>query len=96
MHTYGLGYELLGFKPTHVLLYALPRDGELNEAKPVLMRYDRDIAIQALARLTTLIDAAEIAGWPRIIEAQEKASPCWDCRDYEAMEAENFLNDITS
>jgi hypothetical protein len=96
MHTYGLGYELLGFLVTHVVLYALPRDGELNEAKPVLMRYDRDIAIQALARVTTLIDAAEIIGWPKLIELQDKASPCWDCRDYEAMEAEGFLSDITA
>jgi hypothetical protein len=96
MHTYGLGYELLGFLVTHVVLYALPRDGELNEAKPVLMRYDRDIAIQALARVTTLIDAAEIIGWPKLIELQDKASPCWDCQDYEALEADGFLTDITA
>lgn len=96
MHTYGLGYELAGFHPTHVLLFALPRDGEIWEAKPVLMRYDRNVAIQALARLQTLIDAAEVIGWPETIAAQDKASGCWDCADYEKMEADDFLTNITS
>lgn len=96
MHTYGLGYELLGKKVTHVALYALPRDGELNDAKPVLMRYDRDIALEALARLQGMIDAAEIVGWERVIEAQDSASPCWDCRSYENLESDSFITDLTS
>lgn len=103
MHTYGLGYELLGYTVTHVALYALPRDGELAEAKPVLMRYDRSIAVNALARLTSMIDAAETMdamdpgnGWERLIAAQDRASGCWDCDGYEKAESGNFLRDLTS
>ena len=96
MHTYGLGWELLGKKVTHVVLYALPRDGELSEAKPVLMRYDRQIAIDALGRLQILIDAAEIIGWPQVIASQDRAGHCFDCPGYEKLEADGFLDDLTA
>lgn len=96
MHTYGLGYEMLGFHVTHVVLYALPRDGELTDSKPVLMRYDRQIALDALAALQVLIDAAEILGWPTVIQAQDRASQCWDCSGYEAQESSSFLDDLTA
>lgn len=102
MMTYGLGYELLGFPVTHVLLFALPRDGELNDAKPVLMRYDRQVAVNALARLTGMIDAAELLeqaypdqGWEKLIAAQDTASGCFDCRGYQNAEEESFLGFIT-
>lgn len=96
MQTYGLGYELLGKLVTHVVLYALPRDGELAEAKPVLMRYDRQIALDALARLQILIDAAEIIGWRAVIHAQNRAGHCFDCPGYEKLEADGFLDDLTA
>lgn len=86
MHTYGLGYELLGLNVTHVLLYALPRDGDLALAKPVLMRYDRTIAVNALKRLQDMIDAAEIVGWPTLVESQPRESFCFDCDKFEREE----------
>lgn len=83
MHTYGFGYELLGFHPTHVVLYALPRDGELADAKPVLMRYDRQLVLDELADIQSMIDAAEIVGWDKIIAAKPRAGYCRDCATYE-------------
>lgn len=98
MMTYGLGYELLGFNVTHVVLYALPRDGELEDAKPVLMRYDKQIAIDRLAKVQSMIEAAEIIGWEALIAAQSKAGHCFDCPVYEALEAgasDDFFNELT-
>lgn len=100
-HTYGFGWEQQGFLVTHVMLYGLPRDGHLNEAKPILMRYDRQIAIDALAKIDNLIDAAEILeraypgqGWEKLIAAQEKASGCWDCKGYEEGESKSFFSEM--
>jgi hypothetical protein len=102
MHTYGLGYELLGMTPTHVVLYALPRDGELWEAKPVLMRYDRQIALNALARIQNMIDAALLLesafpglGWEKLIDAQDRAGQCFDCAAYERLESSSLFDNIT-
>jgi hypothetical protein len=102
MHTYGLGYELLGFKVTHVVLYALPRDGDLDEARPVLMRYDRQIAIDALQRIRNFLDAHELLekiypgeGWERLIRAQPKAASCWDCGRYENHDERTFMANLT-
>lgn len=94
MPSYGLGYELMGYPVTHVLLFTLPRDGDLSEAKPVLMRYERQKSIDALAVITELIDAAELLeatypgeGWDRLILAQPTSSGCWDCGRFEEYEA---------
>jgi len=98
MMGYGLGYELLGFPVTHVLLYALPRDGDLDDAKPVLMRYDRQVAVDAIARATAMLDAGDLmeeaypgAGWAMFIEQQPKAKWCFDCKRYEAAESGDFF-----
>lgn len=94
MHTYGYGYERLGYLVTHVVLYALPRDGDISEAKPVLMRYDRSIALEALARVQMLMDAAALVGWERVIAVQPRAGFCFDCGDYELQENKSFLDDM--
>lgn len=86
MHTYGFGYELLGLPVTHVVLYALPRDGEVWEAKPVLMPYNRQLVLDELADIQGMIDAAEIMGWQKIIAFKPRASWCPDCDAYEAQE----------
>lgn len=98
-HTYALGYELLGYPVTHVVLYALPRDGELDDAAPVLARYDRDIALNALARIEGFLEAAKLLeqaypgeGWERLIRAQGTASGCFTCRSYDTAEGENFFS----
>lgn len=94
MHTYGLGYEMLGYHVTHVLLYALPRDGELDAAKPVLARYDRDIALEALTKLQTMIDVAEIVGWEKLIAVTPRASWCWECDRYDSQDDDSFVRSI--
>lgn len=99
MHTYGLGYELQGMTPTHVLLYALPRDGELDQAKPVLMRYDRTIALKALVRITKLIDRASEVGWERVIAEQsplreKNGGFCFGCRDRGLQAGDTFLQGL--
>lgn len=91
---YCLGYEKLGFLVTHFLLYALPRDGELPEAKPVLMRYDRSVIEAALKHAENLIDAAEVIGWDAVIEAQKPASFCFDCRRYETYDDAAFIDAV--
>lgn len=98
---YGLGYTLLGFNVTHVVLYALPRDGELDEAKPVLMRYDPTVVIERLAKIDGFIDAAaalEMAfpgdGWERLIAVQDTDGGCFDCPRYAAQEHDSFISNL--
>lgn len=83
---YGLGWVKKGYDVTHVSLTFLPRDKDLSEAQVVLLRYDEQVAMEALAALEVLIDAAEIVGWDKVIEKQPKASFCFDCKKYEQQE----------
>lgn len=92
MNGYGRGYANLGFHVTHVVLFALPRDDEIEAAKPVLMRYEEQMVLDALARLEQLTAAAKLIGWPALIEAQPKAAGCWDCRRFEIAEQANFTD----
>lgn len=97
-HTYGLGWELKGFPVTHVTLYAVPRDGDLKDVAAIVVPYERQIAIDALARVSALLDAyaqLEAAfpgeGWDRLIRAQDKASGCFTCRGYDNAEGSGFF-----
>lgn len=83
---YGLGWVKKGHEVTHVSLTFLPRDLDLPNAEVVMLRYDEQVAIDALAQLEMLIDAAELVGWDAVIDKQPKASFCWDCRKYEQQE----------
>jgi hypothetical protein len=83
---YGLGWKKKGYDVSHVSLTFLPRDLDLPNAQVVMLRYDEAIAIEALAELELLIDAAEIIGWDAVIAKQPKASFCWDCKKYEQQE----------
>jgi uncharacterized protein YbjQ (UPF0145 family) len=60
-----------------------------------MLRYDEQLALDALAALEVMIDAAEIVGWDAVIDKQPKASFCFDCKKYEQSEnndLESFLN----
>lgn len=98
MNLYGLGYELLGMPVSHLVLFALPRDDELNAARPVLMRYDRQVALDAIARCERMMAAAELVGWPALIERQPSANDtgghCWDCPRFERQENHTFIDDL--
>lgn len=83
---YGLGWKKKGYDVSHVSLTFLPRDLDLPNAQVVMLRYDESIAMEALAELELLIDAAEIVGWDEVIAKQPKASFCWDCKKYEQQE----------
>lgn len=92
---YGLGWKKKGYDVTHVSLSFLPRDKDLAEAQVVMLRYDEQLALDALAALEVMIDAAEIVGWDAVIDKQPKASFCFDCKKYEQSEnndLESFLN----
>ncbi len=80
---YGYGWEQKGFEVTHVSLSFLPREGKLEDAVVAIMRYDKQLALDSLAQLETMIDAAEIVGWDAVIDKQPKASFCFSCRRYE-------------
>lgn len=80
---YGYGWEQKGFNVTHVALSFLPREDKLENAVVALLRYDRSTAINSLAELESMIDAAEIVGWEKVIDKQPKASFCFSCRRYE-------------
>lgn len=88
---YGYGWKQKGEKVSHVALTFLPRDKDLAEAQVVMLRYDEQVAKDALSALEVMIDAAEIAGWDAVIAKQPKAGFCFDCKKYEQGE-----NDITS
>ncbi len=92
---YGLGWVKKGYDVTHVSLTFLPRDKDLSEAQVVMLRYDERVAMEALAALEVLIDAAEIVGWDKVIEKQPKASFCFDCKKYEASEQDDLESFIT-
>lgn len=98
MNLYGLGYELLNMPVSHLVLFALPRDDELNAARPVLMRYDRQVALDAIARCERMMAAAELIGWEALIERQPSANDtgghCWDCPRFERQENHTFLDDL--
>jgi hypothetical protein len=83
---YGLGWKKKGYDVSHVSLTFLPRDLDLPNAQVVMLRYDEALAMEALAELELLIDAAEIVGWDEVIAKQRKASFCWDCKKYEQQE----------
>lgn len=83
---YGLGWVNKGYTPTHVSLTFLPRDLDLDQAQVVMFRYDEAIAMEALAALKVMIDAAELTGWDAVIAKQPKAAYCFDCRRYESEE----------
>lgn len=80
---YGYGWEQKGYKVSHVSLTFLPRENKLEEAVVVMLRYDPKIAVEALASLESMIDAAEIVGWDKVIEKAPKANFCFSCRRYE-------------
>jgi hypothetical protein len=90
---YGLGWKKKGFDVTHVALTFLPRDVDLSNAQVVMLRFDEQMALDALAELEIMIDAAEIVGWDAVIDRQPKASFCWDCKKFEQ---EENVNDISS
>jgi hypothetical protein len=80
---YGYGWEQKGYKVSHVSLTFLPRDAKLEDAVVTMLRYEKEIATEALAALESMIDAAELVGWDKVIEKQPKASFCFSCRRYE-------------
>jgi hypothetical protein len=83
---YGLGWKKKGYDVSHVALTFLPRDKDLSNAQIVMLRYDEDLAMESLAKLEVLIDAAEIIGWDAVIAKQPKAGFCWDCKKYDQQE----------
>ena len=80
---YGYGWAQKGFDVTHVALSFLPRADKLESAVVVLMRYEESVAVNALAQLESMIDAAELVGWEKVIDKQPKASFCFSCRRYD-------------
>ena len=80
---YGLGWENKGYYPSHVALTFLPRDQNLDQAQVVMFRYDKQVAMTALASLKVMIDAAELTGWDAVIAKQPKADFCFDCKKFE-------------
>jgi hypothetical protein len=94
MNGYGLGYRNAGYHVTHVVLFALPRDDELEAARPVLMKFEPDMATAALERLTEMCAAAALIGWQAVIDAQPKASGCWDCKRFDEAEQRDFVSSL--
>lgn len=89
---YGYGWEQKGFDVTHVSLSFLPREEKLEDAVVAIMRYDKQLALESLAELESMIDAAEIVGWDAVIEKAPKASFCFSCRRYDQTDG----NDVES
>lgn len=88
---YGYGWVQKGYNVTHVSLSFLPREDKLENAVVVMLRYDEKLALKSLAELESMIDAAELVGWDKVIEKQPKAGFCFSCRRYEQTD-----NDVDS
>jgi hypothetical protein len=81
---YGYGWAQKGYEVSHVSLTFLPREDKLENAVVVMLRYDAQVALESLAALESMIDAAELVGWDKVIEKAPKAGFCFSCRRYEA------------
>jgi hypothetical protein len=81
---YGYGWAQKGYNVSHVSLTFLPREDKLENAVVVMLRYDAQVALESLAALESMIDAAELVGWDKVIDKQPKASFCFSCRRYDA------------
>jgi hypothetical protein len=93
---YGYGWEQKGFEVTHVALTFLPREDKLENAVVALMRYDKQLALDSLAVLESMIDAAEVAGWDAVIDRQPKASFCFSCRRYDETDHDDLSSLLPS
>jgi hypothetical protein len=91
-NTYGFGWALQGFPVTHVCLFALPREGNLDDASPNLARFEPERTIERLELVHQLIDVAEMAGWPSVISTAPAATFCYDCKRYNKLEQRGFLS----
>jgi hypothetical protein len=80
---YGYGWAQKGYNVSHVSLTFLPREDKLENAVVVMLRYDAQVALESLAVLESMIDAAELVGWDKVIDKQPKASFCFSCRRYD-------------
>jgi hypothetical protein len=81
-HTYGLGWELMGRNPREVMLAVLPRTGYLSGMWIWREPYNRQIALDAIARVYAIKDLiiaidpeANPAMWSLI-----PADPGWGCK----------------
>ena len=93
---YAYGWEQKGFEVTHVALSFLPREDKLENAVVSLMRYDKQLALDSLAVLESMIDAAEVAGWDAVIDRQPKPSFCFSCRRYDETDHDDLSSLLPS
>lgn len=87
---YGYGWKQKGYNVTHVALSFLPREDKLENAVVAMLAYDESLALTSLAQLESMIDAAEIVGWERVIDKQPKASFCFSCKNYDRTESDSL------
>lgn len=82
-HLYGRGYTLLGLPVERVALYYLPRDGKFPEGRFWSEPYDETVALDALARATTLhqgVTAAQEAGLlDEYLDSLDTSPRCYRC-----------------
>ncbi|MGH3380380.1 MAG: hypothetical protein ACRDP6_37160 [Actinoallomurus sp.] len=81
-HTYGLGWELLGYTPKEVALAILPRTGYLSGMWMWREPYNRQIALDAIARvygIRDLIIALDPERTPALWSLIP-ADPGWGCK----------------
>lgn len=102
---YAHGWVRKGYNVTHTCIYFIPSFGQLWHAKPVLMRYDAELAAWGIARYRAAIDAMELfkmmnggdetRAWDSVIDAQRKANFCFSCSEYEEMEQRMGFEGLT-
>lgn len=61
-HTYGLGWELMGMPVHDVAVFYLPRNGKLADGVFWTEPYDRQVALDGIARADALAAGLRIAG----------------------------------
>lgn len=65
-HTYGLGWENLGMPVDQVAVFYLPRNGRLSEGLFWTEPYDRQVALDGIARADALAAGIRLAG-PQVV-----------------------------
>ncbi|TDE20854.1 hypothetical protein E1295_47010 [Nonomuraea mesophila] len=78
-HEYGLGWELRGYPVTDVAIYFLPRDQEWPQRFLWSAPYNRDLALERLARVDGIAKLTRALGPAALPLLKRRASWCQSC-----------------
>lgn len=76
-HLYGSGWERLGYLVELVMIFFVPRDGELRDSYVWWEPYDRQVAIDAMANANKLYDLMSMFGKEQALSMFDPCDDRW-------------------